>query len=155
MESSSTTTSRLCSTRRFGFFQNHFGDLDVALRRLVKRRADHFALDGALHVRHFFRALVDEQARSARPRDDWWRWHWPWTAGIMGLSGSRRSVDQAALALADRTKQIQHAAVKFPCRSIFTSGPEDRAASRLSKKILLRATSGSSKLTASTLISAK
>jgi len=75
----------------------------VALRRLVKRRADHFALDGALHVRHFFRALVDEQ-------------HDQRDLGMIGgdgighglqhhgLSGSRRGVDQAALALADRTK---------------------------------------------------
>src|SRR6266404_1519586 len=40
-----------------GFFQNHFRNLNVALRRFVKRRADHFALHRALHVRDFFRAL--------------------------------------------------------------------------------------------------
>src|SRR6188474_80530 len=43
----------------FGLFKDHFGDLDVALRRFVERRADDFAFDGALHVGDFFGALVD------------------------------------------------------------------------------------------------
>ena len=45
----------------FGLFQDHFGHLDVALGRLIKGGTDDFGLDAALHVRHFFGALVDEQ----------------------------------------------------------------------------------------------
>jgi hypothetical protein len=44
-----------------GLFQDHFRHLDVALGRLVKGGTDHFGLDAALHVRHFFGPLVDEQ----------------------------------------------------------------------------------------------
>jgi len=44
-----------------GFLEHHFGDLDVALGRLVECGADDFALDGALHVGDFFGALVDEE----------------------------------------------------------------------------------------------
>ncbi len=44
-----------------GLLEHHFRDLDVALRRLIERGADDFALDGALHVGDFFGALVDEQ----------------------------------------------------------------------------------------------
>ena len=41
--------------------QHHVGDADVVFRRHIKRRADHFPVDGALHVRHFFGALIDEE----------------------------------------------------------------------------------------------
>ena len=44
-----------------GLLENHFRDLNVALRRLIEGRADHFAFHGTLHVRDFFRALVDQQ----------------------------------------------------------------------------------------------
>ena len=47
--------------KALGFFEHHFRDLNVALRRLVERRADDLTLYGALHVRDFFRTLVDEE----------------------------------------------------------------------------------------------
>src|SRR5438309_2651242 len=42
-----------------GLFDHHLGDLDVALRRLVKGGGDDLALHRALHVGHFLRPLVD------------------------------------------------------------------------------------------------
>ena len=36
------TTSRLCSTMRRGFFDDHFGDLHMALGRFIEGGADHF-----------------------------------------------------------------------------------------------------------------
>src|SRR5208283_2504126 len=44
-----------------GFFQDHFGNLDVALGRLIERGTDDFTLHCALHVRDFFRALVNQE----------------------------------------------------------------------------------------------
>src|ERR1700739_196816 len=44
-----------------GLFENHFRDLNVTLRWLVKGGTDDLALDGTLHVRDFFRALVDKE----------------------------------------------------------------------------------------------
>ena len=44
-----------------GFFNHHFGHLNVTRRRLVERRGDDLALHRALHVGNFFRTLVDEQ----------------------------------------------------------------------------------------------
>ncbi len=47
-----------------GLFDDHLRHLDVPGRRLVERRADHFAVrpfDLPLHVGHFFRPLVDQQ----------------------------------------------------------------------------------------------
>src|SRR3984893_5626785 len=92
----------------FGFFQNHLGDLNVALRRLVKGRADDFAFHGAGHVGDFFRALVDQQHNQGDFRmihgdgiGDGLQHH--------GLAGARRGDDQSALPFADRAEQIQHA----------------------------------------------
>ena len=44
-----------------GFFEDHFRHLNVALRRFIERGADDFALYRALHVRDFFRTLVNQQ----------------------------------------------------------------------------------------------
>src|SRR5205807_1708852 len=44
-----------------GFFDHHLGDLHVTRRRFVEGRADDFRLGVALHVRHFFGTLVDQQ----------------------------------------------------------------------------------------------
>ena len=55
------TTSRLVLDQALGLFDHHFGDLHVAGGGLVEGGADHFALDRALHVGDFFRALVDQQ----------------------------------------------------------------------------------------------
>ena len=44
-----------------GFFDDHFGHLDMALGRLVKGGADHLPLDRTLHVGHFLRPLIDKQ----------------------------------------------------------------------------------------------
>ena len=91
-----------------GLFDHHFGDLHVAGGRLVKGRRDDFALDRALHVGDFFRALVDEQddqhdfrmVRRDRVGD-----------GLQQhrLAGARRRDDQAALAFAERRQQIHDA----------------------------------------------
>ena len=91
-----------------GFFQHHFGDLNVALRSFVEGGADDFALDGALHVGDFFGALVDEQhdERDFRMIDGDGIGH-----GLQhhGFAGARRSDDQAALAFADGAEQVEHA----------------------------------------------
>ena len=97
-----------------GFFQDHFRDLDVSLRRLVEGGADDFALHGALHVRDFFRALVNQQHDERDFRV---------VAGDgvgerlqhHGFAGARRRDDQSALALADRAEQVEHSA-----RQVFT-----------------------------------
>ncbi len=90
------------------FFEHHFGDLDVALRRLIERRADHFALHGALHVRDFLGPLVNQQhdqrnlgmIRADGIRD---------VLQHHRLAGARRRDDQSALPFADRAQQVQHA----------------------------------------------
>lgn len=61
MESSRMTTSRLAFDKALGFFEHHFADLHMALRRFVERGADDFGiLDRALHIRHFFGTFIDE-----------------------------------------------------------------------------------------------
>jgi hypothetical protein len=55
------TTSRLVLDEALGLLDHHLGDLDVARGRLVKGRGNDLALHRALHVRHFFRPLVDQQ----------------------------------------------------------------------------------------------
>jgi len=50
MERANTTTSRLVLNKTLGFFQKPFRRPGCGAAALVKRRADHFALDGALHV---------------------------------------------------------------------------------------------------------
>ena len=117
-----------------GLFQHHFRHLNVPLRRLVEGRADHFALHGALHVRDFFRALVDQQHDQRDFRmiggdgiGDGLQHH--------GLAGARRSDDQSALALADGAEHVQHAAGE-----VFLGGLQanailaDRAASGCRRK---------------------
>ena len=93
----------------FGFFDHHFGDLDVAGGGFVEGRTDHFALDGALHVGDFFGTLIDEENDEG-------------DVGMIGgngvgdgleehrLAGTGRSDDKAALALADRHQQVHDAA---------------------------------------------
>ena len=92
-----------------GLFENHFSDLNVALGRLIEGGVDDFAFDGALHVRDFFRTLVDEQ-------DD------QGDFGVVGgyrvgdrlqhhgLAGTRWRDDQSALAFADGAEHIEDAA---------------------------------------------
>jgi len=113
MESSNTTTSRLCSTRRLAFSKTISATWMWRCGGSSKRRADHSPLTVALHVRHFFRALVNEQHDQRRLRDDWWRWHWPWTAASWSFRFAR-GVDQPRLALADRTKKIQSLSTIIP-----------------------------------------
>jgi hypothetical protein len=54
-------TSSLVFDQALGLFDDHLGNLHVARRRLVEGRGNHFAHHGALHLGHFFRALVDQQ----------------------------------------------------------------------------------------------
>ena len=75
----------------------------------IKRGGDHFALHGALHFRHFFRTFVNQQndqnAFGVVRRD-----------GVRDvlhqhcLSGLRRGDDQTALALADRSNDVDQTA---------------------------------------------
>ena len=52
----------LAFDKALGFFEHHFADLHMALRRFVERGADDFGiLDRALHIRHFFGTFIDEQ----------------------------------------------------------------------------------------------
>ena len=102
------TTSLLVLDQALGLLDHHLGDLHVALRRLVERRRDDFALDRALHVGDFFRPLVDQQDDEV-------------DLGVVGgdavgdvlqqhrLAGARRRDDQAALPLADRDHQVHDA----------------------------------------------
>ncbi len=91
-----------------GLLDHHLGDLHVAGRRLVKGGGNHFAAHGALHLGHFFRALVDQQddqvALGIVARD---------VAGDVlqhdRLARLRRRDDQAALTLADRCAEVDHA----------------------------------------------
>ena len=95
-----------------GLFDHHFGDLNVAAGGLVERAADHLGLGVALHVRDFFRTLVDQQNDQHH-------------VGVVladgvgdllkqnRLAGSRRGDDQHALAHADRRHQIHDPHVQF------------------------------------------
>jgi hypothetical protein len=74
----------------------------------IKRRADHFTLDGALHVGDFFGALIDQKNNQRHFRmidgngiGDRLQHH--------GFAGSRRRVDQSALTFTDGAEQIKHA----------------------------------------------
>ena len=74
--------------------------------RLVEGRADHFRLDRAVHVGHFFRPLADQGHHQVH-------------LGVVvadrvghvledrGLTGLGRADDQAALALADGRDQVE------------------------------------------------
>jgi hypothetical protein len=91
-----------------GLLDHHLGDLHVARRRLVEGRADDLALHGALHVRHLFGPLVDEQ-------------HDEVGVGVVGrdrvgdlleehrLARARRRHDQAALPFADGAEHVDDA----------------------------------------------
>ena len=91
-----------------GLFDHHLGDLNVAHRRLVEGRGNHFALHRALHVGDFFGTFVDQQhdqiALRMIVRDrvgDVLQEH--------GLAGARRRHDQGALAFADRRDDVDNA----------------------------------------------
>ncbi len=91
-----------------GLLDHHLGDLHVAGRRLVEGGGHHFAAHGALHLGHFFRALVDQQDDQV-------------ALGVVAGDGAgdvlqhdrlarlRRRDDQAALTLADRCAEVDHA----------------------------------------------
>ena len=78
-------------------------------RRLIERGAYHFSLNAALHIRHFFRPLVDQQndqhhlrmirRNAVRNRLQQHR-----------LASTWRSHNQSTLPLAHRRQQIHHAA---------------------------------------------
>ena len=135
-----------------GFFDHHLGDLHVTRSRLVEGRADHFAAHRTLHVRDFFRAFVDQQHDQVHFR----------VIGRDGVrdalqqhrfTGARRRDDQPALALS-RWASTDPSRVPSSYREPVSSFRRSSGYSgvRLSKKILLRDSSGGSKLIASTLI---
>src|SRR5947208_389944 len=87
---------------------HHLGDLHVARGRLVEGRGHHLAAHRARHLGHLFRALVDQQhdqGHVGMVRHQ----------GVRGvlqhhrLAGLGRADDQAALALADRRDDVEHA----------------------------------------------
>lgn len=61
--------------KTFCAFEQHFGSLCVMLGKFVKRRIHHFALYGALHIRDFLGAFVDEK-------------HFEFDVGIVGCDGA-------------------------------------------------------------------
>ena len=91
-----------------GLFDHHLGDLNVPHRGFVKGRRHNLAVHRALHVRHFFRPLVDQKHDQIAFR-------------MIGgnrlgnvlqehrLAGARRRDNQGALALADRRNDIDDA----------------------------------------------
>jgi len=88
-----------------GFFDDHFRDLHVARGGLVERGTDDLALDRTRHVRDFLGAFVDQQHDQVDFRmvgrdsvRDVLQHH--------GFAGARRRDDEPALALAERTDQI-------------------------------------------------
>ena len=88
-----------------GLFDHHLGDLDMALRRFVEGRADHFAAHRARHVGHLLGPLIDQQHDQidfrviGRDRmGDVLQHH--------RLAGARRRHDQRPLALAERRDQV-------------------------------------------------
>src|SRR5450830_756260 len=90
-----------------GLLDHHFGNLHVAGWRLIERRGNHFAAHGALHFGHFFRTFIDQQHDQVNFRVV--------TRNVRcnvlqhdGLTGFRRCDDQATLALADRSAQVDH-----------------------------------------------
>ncbi len=92
----------------FGLFDHHLGDLNVAHGGFVEGRRHDFAVHRALHVRHFFRALIDQKHDQIAFR-------------VIGghrlgdvlqehrLARARRRDDQRALSLADRRNDIDDA----------------------------------------------
>src|SRR5205085_6825534 len=98
--------------KAFGFFNDHFGNLDVARCRFVKRRADDFAVHRTLHVGYFFRPLIDKE-------DDQDNLRMIGRNGVRDrleqhrLSCSRRSYNQAALSLSDRSEKVEYSSGKI------------------------------------------
>src|SRR6185437_13569018 len=91
-----------------GFFNHHLRHLYVAGCRLVKGRRDHLAFHRALHVRNFFRTLVNQQ----NDEHDFRMIGGDGVGDVLqdhGLAGPRRRNDQAALAFADGREQVHHA----------------------------------------------
>src|SRR5262245_62433181 len=91
-----------------GLFDDHIGDLNVAGRRLVERRAYDLAVNRPLHVGYFFRALVDQEDDQGDlgmvPGDgvcDVLQQH--------RLAGSWWRDDKGALSFADRGHQVEDA----------------------------------------------
>ena len=95
-----------------GLFQNHFGNVDVALGLLVKGRRNYFRLDRSLHLGDFLGAFVNQ-------KDD--KVNFGIVGGYRvgnllhkrGLSGFWRSDNQKALALSDRAKEVYDAGGKL------------------------------------------
>ncbi len=140
-----------------GFFDHHLGDLHVARRRFIEGRCHHFAAHRALHFGHFFRALVDQQHDQHALGMSWRRAHARCAAASPSCRTSAAN-EQAALALADRRDDVDHAAgdvfLALMSRSS-TSGSFGKSGVRFSNRILFLAASGGSPLTLSTLTSAK
>ncbi len=88
-----------------GFFDDHLGHLHMAFGRLVKGGADHFSFYRPLHVRDFFRALVDEQDKQ---HDVLVIFHDAVGNALQqhGLTGPGRRHNQPALAEADGRQQV-------------------------------------------------
>src|SRR5437667_181461 len=97
---------------------HHLGDLDVARRRLVERRADDLALDRAGHVGDLLPPFVDQEHDQVGFRvvgrqgvRDVLQHH--------GLAGARRRDDQRPLALAEGGDQVEHTGRQVPfCRIV-------------------------------------
>ena len=90
-----------------GTLDHHFGHMHVARGGFVKRGRNHFAAHAALHLGHFFRALVDQQHHQVH-------------IGVVGGDGvgdllhhdclARLGLrhDQGALAAAERGDDVDH-----------------------------------------------
>ena len=98
-----------------GLLNHHFCNLHVPGRGLVKGGRNHLALDGALHIGDFFRALVNEQNDQH---------HFRMVGGDRvghvlqqhGLAGAWRRDDQAALPFANRSQQVHHSGADILAR---------------------------------------
>ena len=99
-----------------GFLDHHLGHGNVTGRGFVEGRGHNLAFDGALHVRHLFRAFVDQKNDQIAFRvvlldrvSDVLQDH--------RFTRTRRGHDQRTLALPDRGNQIDH-----PGRAVFDGG---------------------------------
>jgi len=134
MESSSTTTSRLCSTSRL-LLKHHFRDLDVPLRSFVKGGTDDFAFN----VRCISVILPGASSMSRTMSGDLGRFvvmELDESIAASGLTGARWCIDQSPLALpmdlADRGP-AGHVFLTFPLHR-----PGDKRLSGCRRNILLR-----------------
>ena len=91
-----------------GLVQNHVGHLDVPFRRFVEGGCNHFRLYGTLHVRHFFRTLINEEDNLVYLRmvvcngiGDGLEQH--------GFTGFGLRHNEAALSLADGREHVHNA----------------------------------------------